>query len=259
MRPQVNRVMAVLMGCLFALSFACNSSPSSTVSLPPIGPDPRQCLVTVTPNFGSYWPDLQWEHSTDRQCPLTVSYSGSPLPFVFTLTAGPSTLWQYSMFTVWNNQGQVKKTGSYYYFVPHGAFGNVRSTINNNYAAATGTAPYLDSALVIAYGGAHPPSYPWFKVRLPAQVQAAAPMISGSTYVVTGYDQSWSALVAGEPLSYRYSWYLNGVLISNDQYAVASVLEGSSTLRLEVTLSDEVILYQETQITGVNCGGPYIC
>lgn len=243
-----------------AVSGCWGSAPTDTVSPLPVGGDNRQCTTTVLPGFSSKWPDLAWEFVPDRNCPLTVVASGASIPFNFRLIGnyGPGYFWAYSMYAVWNNQGAAKGAGNYYYFEQFSPT-RVRSIITGNYSAATGSLLYQDSAVVIGYGGNHPPDYPQIFVKLPARVQAAAPSIVGDTYVVSDHPQNWWAAVSEEPTSYRYRWYLDGVLVSSTQGLTATLTEGPHTLLLEVRLSDETVQTEEVPITAVDCGGPYIC
>lgn len=259
---RTSRLFAAIPALLALVGFSsCSGTPSPGTTPDPIGGDQRKCEVFVPAAFSSKWPGLVWEHVLDRTCPLTVASSGSEIPFAMNFTVPPQVAYQYywSAFVVRNNQGQIKKQGSYYDFVPHGYAGNYRSTLYSTYAAATGSVPYLDSAVVTITGGNVYPEFPWFRVMLPAQVMGSPPAISGSTTVPAYYDQSWAAMVSREPTSYRYTWYVDGMAVSTEQYLSVALSEGTHVIRLEAKLSDDVVFVEERTVTAMDCGGPYAC
>lgn len=259
---RTSRLVAMVPAVLVFAGFSsCSGTPGPGQTPEPIGGDSRRCEVFTPEGFGSKWPGLVWEHVLDRTCPLTVAFSGSEIPFAMNFTVPSQVAYQYywSAFVVRNNQGQIKKQGGYYDFVPYGYAGNYRSTLYSSYAAATGVAPYLDSALVTITGGNVYPEYPWFRVMLPARVMGSSPAISGSTVVPAYYDQSWTAMVSEEPTSYRYTWYVDGVAVSTEQTLHVALSEGNHVIRLEAKLSDDLVFADERTVTAMDCGGPYAC
>jgi hypothetical protein len=229
----------------------------------PWGSDTRRCKIVPSWYWTSMWPELTFEHDTTRHCPYTVLYSGSPLPFNLTFRVSPygqSTYYVSASFVVRSNEGvQLASGGSY--FQPGAPTGWQEAHLMTTYPGGYGTYPVQDTAVVVVYGGAHPPTYPGLTITLPGRVEYSPPDIAGATYVVANYPQSWGVVVSEEPLSYRYQWDMNGSALKGEkaQYVSLTLTEGEHTIGVTVTRSDGSTVYIDRLITAVDCGGPNIC
>lgn len=233
-------------------------------------PQGTPCVLIDPTTWNQYWSELTYDHDQTRNCPYKVPNSGDLIPFYLEFfvqgisNPGP---WWYTTHKIRNNQGSLLTTfqaTALFESVYPGTNGNLRAVIDDQFPAATGTAPYYrDSVHIHVIGGRFVNNYPWVAVLLPGLLESPAspPVLEGSSYVVSGYPQSWSASVDSDPQAYRFEWRVNGQLISvqTGQNFSATLTPGSHTVSLTVRRSDESVVSQTMSVTAVDCGGPDIC
>lgn len=234
-------------------------------------PQPDPCILDDSPNWNVYWPELAYDADLSRHCPYVVASSGDPMPFEVDFTVSPTSqpkAWYYTVHEVRNNQGTLKTLAKSHanqrdYFYSDHLY--VRAKISRTYAAGTGSVPLRDSAHVEVFSGGPPTTeFPWLYVLLPGKLEApsAAPTLTGSPFVVSGYPQAWSVEAdPGLAYSYGYRWMIDGMVVSGATGPTlqATLDPGSHAISVTVTRSDMSKLNLSLNVTAVDCGGPDIC
>lgn len=245
----------------------CWGSGGTVVPRPPIGGDQRNCVITPSSSWGANWPELTYAFDTTRHCPYTSVVSGSPMPFKVKFRVSPyglTQLYHSSLYHIRNSSGTIVAQAANIPFireVPGDPNSFQYSVIDATYPSGTGIYPFRDSASVVVYGGYHVPLYPSLSIVLPGRVESAPPSISGQTFVVAYYAQGWSAIVSEEPNSYRYTWSVDGVVVSSGDadHLIHTLDPGMHTIGLTSTRSDGTVSTSSMSVQAVDCGGPYIC